>query len=911
MSEFSADVLTRVAALFLLQILAGLLSPVAAQTTAPGTVISNVAEATFVRGASTAATASSNEVTTVVAPTGTTATMQMLRLAFGSTPPGGSGAPSAPETFGPTQCVGSAGVQTLANPVLIGGATIDPSQPRAFDATATYHGGEPVFVRVVDGDQNRDGLVRDTIDLEFRANGDVEIIRLIETSPASGVFTGYLQTRAAAASSRDCALQVTRDATVESRYVDALNPVDAVQAQALIDPTGLVFDSRTGAPVNGARVRIVDAVSGAAARVLGDDGLSVFPSEIVTGAQATDSGGTVYAFAPGTFRFPVVGVGSYRFEIVPPSSHGFPSTADAAQIAALPGAPYTINSGSYGAAFAVPAPPAANIDIPLDPAAGVLFLQKSSAVAIAAIGDFVQYTLRLENTGTGGPLETTTITDTLPRGLRYRAGSARSGEAALEPQVSADGRTLTFDAGTLAPGTAFELRYVAEVTAAARGEKLVNRALAQALAGEISNEAVATIQLRNELSRTHGFILGRIVDGGCEAMSQARGVGGVRVYLEDGRYSVTDPEGKYHFEDVPAGTHVVQLDRDTLPDTLEPALCGQSPRHTGRSFSQFVELSGGALWRADFTLTTRKPPQGSVALELNASGGADGTTVGATVEVADVAVGNMKLLAMLPPGAAYVTGSSAIEPTQTGNILSFALGERAAGSSVQLAFGVRSTTAGAPSGAVRTVLLFDSPTQNGQKLDPLEAALPAMSAPARTSAITRGVIVMLKAPRAGQAAVRTEPLPDLTQLPNVESLAPGTDWLLPVAEFNPSITSVKVALRHLPTQKIALSVNGTPVSALNFYGTTFNQARSVALSYWRGVDIPEGESELMAVVMDEQGREVSRLTRKLNYAGGPVRGELVSEGSELIADGRIRPVVRLRLTDADGELARPGTVGTF
>ena len=56
-SEFSADVLTRVAALFLLQILAGLLSPVAAQTTAPGTVISNVAEATFVRGASTAATA--------------------------------------------------------------------------------------------------------------------------------------------------------------------------------------------------------------------------------------------------------------------------------------------------------------------------------------------------------------------------------------------------------------------------------------------------------------------------------------------------------------------------------------------------------------------------------------------------------------------------------------------------------------------------------------------------------------------------------------------------------------------------------------------------------------------------------------------------------------------------------------
>ena len=44
----------------------------------------------------------------------------------------------------------------------------------------------------------------------------------------------------------------------------------------------------------------------------------------------------------------------------------------------------------------------------------------------------------------------------------------------------------------------------------------------------------------------------------------------MRVYLEDGRYSVTDSEGKYHFEDVTPGTHVVQLDTDSIPDTLEP-----------------------------------------------------------------------------------------------------------------------------------------------------------------------------------------------------------------------------------------------------------------------------------------------------------------------------------------------------
>ena len=43
-------------------------------------------------------------------------------------------------------------------------------------------------------------------------------------------------------------------------------------------------------------------------------------------ARATDSGGTVYVFPPGGFRFPVVPSGNYRFEITPPPTHSAPST---------------------------------------------------------------------------------------------------------------------------------------------------------------------------------------------------------------------------------------------------------------------------------------------------------------------------------------------------------------------------------------------------------------------------------------------------------------------------------------------------------------------------------------------------------------------------------------------------------
>ncbi len=916
------------AALF---VLAGVpFSTASAQATAPGTVIDNVASVSFVRGASTATTVTSNSVTTVVAPALSRAAIQLLRPA---SVPGGVG---AGETSGPTQCLGSAGMQTLPNPVLVGGVVIDPAQPRLFSGTGSYHGGEPVFVRISDPDQNRDALVRDTIDLELRSlpGGDLEIVRLTETGVASGTFVGYLQTSAAAPVARDCVLQVTRDATLQSRYVDALDPSDAVQALALVDPTGLVFDSRTGQPISGARIRIVDAVSGAPALVRGDDGLSVFPNEIVTGAQATDAGGTVYAFAPGAFRFPVVPAGDYRFEIVPPSSHQFPSTADPAGFGALPGAPFSVGTGSFGGTFSVDAPPAANFDVPLDAAAGLLFLQKSTLTTIAGIGDFVQYTLRIENTGTGAPLDDVSILDTLPSGLRYREGSARRDDAAAaDPLIAADGRTLTFDVGVLGAGEAVTLRYVAEITAAARGERLVNRARASDANGALSNDAAATIRLRTELDRRRGFILGRVVDGGCDAPADTiRGVGGVRVYLEDGRYSVTDGAGKYHFEDVPAGTHVVQIDHDTLPDTLEAVLCGARPRNAGRAFSQFVELSGGALWRADFTLATRKPPIGAVDMELGRSG--DGTTaqVAAAIGVTGVAVGNMKLLVMLPDGVAYVPGSTqqtgcaacaadpnvagAVEPVVAGNVLSFPLGERAVGSRSSVTFQVSSRTAGETSGNLRAVLMFDTPTQNGQKLSTLELALGAASAPeaaplVRVNAVTRGVIQMLKAPRPSAAAPVAQPTAEATDVPSVESLAPGLDWVLPVAEFNPAITSVKVALRHLPEQTVALRLNGTPVSPLNFYGTTTNKAGNVALSYWRGVDIPEGASELEAVVFDNGGTEITRLRRELRYAGGPVRGELLLDSSVLTADGRTRPVIRLRLTDAQGQLARPGTVGAF
>ena len=113
--------------------------------------------------------------------------------------------------------------------------------------TAVAHAGDPIFVRVVDLDRNRDGNVIETVDVRVaaRATGDSEVLRLSETGPNTGVFVGYIATSAERGAA-DCALQVERNAELDATYVDPTDDSDAAQADALVDPFGLVFDSQTG-----------------------------------------------------------------------------------------------------------------------------------------------------------------------------------------------------------------------------------------------------------------------------------------------------------------------------------------------------------------------------------------------------------------------------------------------------------------------------------------------------------------------------------------------------------------------------------------------------------------------------------------------------------------------------------------
>ena len=358
--------------------------------------------------------------------------------------------------------------------------------------------------------------------------------------------------------------------------------------------------------------------AGLPATVVGDDGVSSYPSEMLTGSPVTDGGGTVYTLPAGVFRFPLVAPGNYRLEVDPPAGHAFPSTLSIADLGQTPGGPYRLSTGSFGAPFAADTPPAVAVDVPLDAAATQLFMQKTTTTTVAAIGDFVQYQLSVENTSSNAAVASVRTVDQLPLGARYRAGStrigacrgARSGDLRGRPHADVHQRRAR-----PRPAPRHPLRrrdHGGRARQATRQRRAGDRP-----GRRRSNSAQATVQLREELFRNRAIVMGRVVEGDCASPTQQlQGVAGVRVYLEDGRYSVTDDEGKYHFEDVAPGSHVVQMDTVTIPDTHQLAGCVDRMRNAGRAYSQFVDVRGGALWRSDFVLARRLVPKGRVALQL-------------------------------------------------------------------------------------------------------------------------------------------------------------------------------------------------------------------------------------------------------------------------------------------------------
>jgi uncharacterized repeat protein (TIGR01451 family) len=494
-----------------------------------------------------------------------------------------------------------------------GGQSLDPA---SLLAVTEILPGEPFLFVVVDGGRNHDPAAVEAIEIVVRAaSGDSEMLTVYETAADSGRFAGFIQTAQVppAGTGGDCRLSVEPGdhLTIESLGADHRTPAATASLEVLADPFGYVFDSLDGKVLSGARVTLIDDSTGQPAQVFGDDGNSAYPSSVVTGGSVTDSGGTAYNFSPGLYRFPLTRPGVYRLVVEPPpgySSRSVRSPADMAGLRTPGGRPFTIVDASYGRRFALTGPEPVRISIPLDGPRTPIQLVKQASRANAAPGEAVAFTVDVRNSDARLPTGPIRVTDLLPPALRLRADSLRVDNVAVKAEIAGDGSSFTVPLSSLLPGASHRMSYAAEVKAGASDGDAVNRAQATSDGGLTSNVADAAVRIRRDGIGGRMTILGRVTDGGCGAdPAKAAGVPGVRVMLEDGSYAVTDRDGRYHFEGVSPGTHVVQLDDMTLPADRAAADCARNSRSGGRAFSRFVDGRGGALRRVDFRLVEAAP----------------------------------------------------------------------------------------------------------------------------------------------------------------------------------------------------------------------------------------------------------------------------------------------------------------
>ncbi|RZJ24159.1 MAG: DUF11 domain-containing protein, partial [Haliea sp.] len=403
---------------------------------------------------------------------------------------------------------------------------------------------------------------------------------------------------------------------------------NVIEQNLPIDPSGILYDSVAR-----------NAIAGVTVTLRGPDGNPVPGTDLLQGAS------TLTTDASGIYQFdllPTAPNGVYTLEVTPPATHtGTPATQGGV---AQPGGVYTppnnvalvriqpnatapapgvTGSAPVGAPgtqyflqinFTTQGPnPSAGVihnHIPLDPlASGALIVTKVGNKTVAEVGDSLQYTVRLRNT-TNQSLANVTVEDMLPAGFRYILETSQVGAARIANPAGGVGRALTFTIpGGVAANATVDLTYYVRIGVGSQQGDGVNRATAifPGVGGIPlrSNTASFKVKVQGGVFSNEGCITGKVyVDCDGNAMQNNNGgnrevgIPGVRLVMLDGTFFITDPEGKYSVCGIRSQTHVVKVDRTTLPKGSR--LVPSSNRNAGVGDSLFVDLKGGELGRADF-----------------------------------------------------------------------------------------------------------------------------------------------------------------------------------------------------------------------------------------------------------------------------------------------------------------------
>jgi uncharacterized repeat protein (TIGR01451 family) len=821
----------------------------------------------------------------------------------------------------------TSGMRPLAISATSANLSINPQAAPVLDTTV-FHANEPIVISLSDQNRNTDPLIRETVEVNLKSSsGDQERLILNETGIDTGVFTSIIETSRPpqVPTDRDCKISVSQGAILTASYVDTFYPTDIAQANVLVDPYGIIFNSQTGEPINGARITIINIATGLPAQVFGDDGTSLYPSTVITGTRVTDSSGRIYDFPIGGYRFPFLNAGNYRFNVEAPKDFIVPSSVTSSallQFRDSEGNPFVITAGSYLDDFNLNGPQALKIDIPADALPGKLALIKTSSIAQASSGDFVQYRLSVENRSNNAIARNLKIEDFLPDGFKYRKGTTRlNSKSTNDPVISNDGQKLSFLLESIAPSGRLELTYVTEIVQDFDRLEAVNRAIVKSGDTDASNQASVAVRINKSIFSDRFTLIGQVTEGDCSIKRSERvGVGNIRLFLDDGTYVTTDNDGRYHFEGVRVGTHVVQLDLASLPEELEILSCGKNSRWAGRSFSQFVEASSGALWRNDFYVKIKElaKPKFTISGKINTKNNVRELIINLG-QSSDNNAKNIRLLLSIPKGISFdnnsIIGGTILSTNEDINsgILSLSVSDLAPGAASIIRLPYSPTALKCDASYLQLFATFDFGIKKSLRTPTLKIDPSCENAiPDKNNQIKEAILDLSTKDRKSTVVANT--IED-----DATAAGANTDWfadtnlkngfVFPAETHNPRAAVVRAVVKHNVTQKIKLLINNRSVDPISYDGFIEQAVTGIAISAWRGIPLEDGENILTAIVEDKDGKEVSRYNQKIHYANIPAHATLVSERSKLVSDGLTPAIITVRITDRFGKPVRSGITG--
>lgn len=754
--------------------------------------------------------------------------------------------------------------------------------------------GTPLYVQVDAAACNSDALRVLTVPVKVvsQLTGDTEIFMATETGPNTGVFRIAPNVPTANAASHavvvgDGILEVLRNDVITASVSSCSGVALSATTTLLIDPAGVVYDSKTNLPLAGATVQLIDVTgagnggqAGGAARVFGADGVTSAPSTVVTGMD-------------GRYEFLYVPASTYRIMVLPPAGHVFPSRLP---VALQPADRQVDSGGSYGGSFVLAATAGAvHFDIPLDPGAtGGMMIEKSASKSAAQIGDFVDYTVKFNN-GTGMSLSNVVLQDQLPMGFSYVQGSARLNGGHLSDPAGGTGPALQFPIGGIAVAGQPVLTYRVRVGVGAQQGNGTNTA--QAWSGVVSsNRSSVTVKVLGGVFSDKAYIVGKVY-GDCSRAGVQQpgdfGIPGVRIYLEDGTYAVTDEDGKYSFYGLTPRTHVVKVDATTLPQGTTLEVLGNRNALDGGSL--FADLTKGELFKANFAVAQCGAGVRS-QIEARRKGMSHPTEI---LQAAGTLLSSTYTASTTD--ARTLPASGIIRLPGADQALTLSTGSAVPGLSTMPSAAGMLGAVGDPGGAV-------APVPGGQAQPPLVQPVtldPALrgSAPS-TSAASSASALPAPHPLAGGQEGNAQPVSLLagTSVP-LEEVVPGLDATVGFIELRDGQVlpdaQIRVRVKGPIGAQFELSVNGKDVSPRQVGKKSSLLQKGVSAWEYIGVELQPGRNVLRVQVTDGFGNVRGR-AEVVVLAPGPLARIELDAPAQAVADATTGVPVHIRLRDANG-----------